>query len=418
LLFLPFYATAQTILSIDINASINPSTESYIHRSVEKAKKDKVECLLIHLNTPGGLLVSTRNIISDIMQSPIPVVVYISPSGAQSASAGVFITLSAHIAAMAPGTNIGAAHPVSMQSSMDSTMMEKSTNDAVAFIRSIAEKRGRNMDWAENTVRHSISITATEALNNKVIDLIAETDKELLNAIDGRIIQTATGSIKLNTKNALVRTYEMSFSEKMLNVISDPNIAYMLLMLGFFGIMFELFNPGAILPGIVGVISLILSLYSMHTLPINYAGMALIFFALLLFVLEIKIMTHGILAIGGIISLLLGSMILINTSTGEIGRISWSVIITITIITTLFFLFIIGLGIKAQKRKPVTGIEALIGETGESKDILNPEGMVFVHGELWRAESVSGEIKKGEKITVTGRSNFKLFVKALKDSHF
>src|ERR1051326_2627538 len=295
---------AQTVVSIHIDATINPSTAEFIHHAIAKAQGKKAECLIIHLNTPGGLLKSTRNIVGDIMESSVPVVVYISPAGADAGSAGVFVTLSANIAAMAPGTNIGAAHPVTGQGETDSIMSGKITNDAAAFIRTIAHKRNRNVAWAENAVRRSYSYSETEALADTVIDLIAKNDAELLQLIDGRQTEVSTGTVTLHTKQAQIETYEMGFIEKLLNIISDPNIAYILLMLGFYGLMFELYNPGSILPGIVGVICLILAFYSLHTLPINYAGLALILFALLLFLLEIKIASHGVLAIGGIVSLL------------------------------------------------------------------------------------------------------------------
>jgi membrane-bound serine protease (ClpP class) len=297
-----------------------------------------------------------------------------------------------------------------MQSGMDTIMSEKVTNDAVAFIRTIAEKRNRNADWAENAVRNSVSVTASVALQQKVIDMIANDDNELLQQLDGRIVQLNGGNITLHTKDVKVLEYEMSFIEKLLNIVSDPNIAYILLMLGFYGVMFELFNPGSILPGIVGVICLVFAFYSLNTLPVNYAGLALIVFALLLFILEIKIVSHGVLAIGGIVSLLLGSMMLIRRGAGPIGQISWTVIISSVIITTLFFLFVIGMGLKAQKLKPVTGAESMIGETGEAKEELNPLGMVFLNGELWQAESVSGIIQNGEKIRVKNMQGFKLYV--------
>jgi len=409
-LLLPIILMAQGIVSIHIDATINPAIAAFIHSAIEKAEKQKAQCLIIHLNTPGGLLKSTRNIVGDFINSRVPVVVYVSPPGAQAGSAGVFITMAAHVAAMTQGTNIGAAHPVGMQGGMDTTMTEKVTNDAVAFIRTIAEKRNRNGEWAENAVRNSVSVTATVALQQKIIDLIANDDEELLQELDGRTVQLNSGSVTLRTKSVKVTEFEMSFIEKLLNILSDPNIAYILLMLGFYGLMFELYSPGTILPGIVGVICLVLAFYSLNTLPINYAGLALILFALLLFILEIKIASHGVLAIGGVISLLLGSMMLIRRDAGAIGQLSWTVIIASTVVTTLFFLFVIGMGLKAQRMKPVTGSESMIGETGEAKEELNPLGMVFLHGELWQAESVGGSIPSGGKIRVRSMKGFKLFV--------
>jgi len=409
--FLSLTASAQKVVSIKIDATINPVAADFIHRSILKAHDDKAECLLIHLNTPGGLLQSTRIIVSDILQSPVPVVVYVAPSGAHSGSAGVFITLAANIAAMAPGTNIGAAHPVEMQGSMDTIMNAKVTNDAAAFIRTIAERRNRNLEWAEDAVRHSLSITETEALEKKVIDTIAKNDEELLKEIDGKNVEVRAGTTTLHTRTASIEYYDMGTMEKLLNLLSDPNIAYILLMLGMYGLLFELYSPGAIFPGIIGVIALILSFYSMQTLPINYAGLALIIFGIILFLLELKIVSHGLLAIGGIVSLLLGSLMLIRPdSSWNFVSLSLSVIITSVAITALFFLFVIGLGIKAQRAKPVTGIEGMIGSIGESIETLDLSGRVQVHGELWNAESMSGMINKGEKIRVVGMKNLKLNV--------
>jgi len=313
LFLFPLVTDAQTVISIKIDGSINPASADFIHNAIEKAAREKAECIIIHLNTPGGLLKSTRVIVSDILESSVPVVVYVSPGGAHAGSAGVFITLAAHIAAMAPGTNIGAAHPVTMQNQMDSTMNEKATNDAAAFIRSIAEKRHHNIEWAENAVRKSFSYSEIEALEDSAIDLIAKNEQELLSKINGKEVELSSGMKILQTANATVKEHKMSVWEKMLDIISDPNIAYILFLLGMYGLIFELYNPGSILPGIVGVIALILALYSMHTLPINYAGLALIVFAIILFLLEIKIVSHGLLAIGGIVSLLLGSMMLIKS---------------------------------------------------------------------------------------------------------
>lgn len=413
LIVLPALLTGQTVISIDINGTVNPASADFIHNSIQKAGNEKAECLLIHLNTPGGLLKSTRVIVGDILDSQVPVIVYVSPAGAQAGSAGVFVTLAAHIAAMSAGTNIGAAHPVNLQGSADTIMSRKATNDAAAFIRAIAEKRKRNLQWAEESVRESVSITEKEALEKHVIDLIADNDRELLNFADGKQIELVSGTKTLHTKNAHIVLFEMGAIEKILNIVSDPNIAYLLMMLGFFGIMFELFNPGAILPGIVGVISLVLAFYSMHTLPVNYAGVALIVFAIILFLLEVKIMSHGMLAIGGAASLLFGSLMLIrNSSTLEFVHISHAVIIASVIVTVLFFLLIIGTGIRAQRAKPVTGIEGLIGKTGEAVITLNLTGTVRVHGEVWNAESISGTINSGEKIRVAGIKNLKLFVEA------
>jgi membrane-bound serine protease (ClpP class) len=411
LLLSSFVLNAQKAISISIDGSINPAVAAFIKNSIDKAKEEDAECLIIHLNTPGGLLKSTRVIVSHIFESDVPVVVYVSPRGAHAGSAGVFITLAAHIAAMAPSTNIGAAHPVNMQGGMDSTTNEKATNDAAAFIRAIAEKRKRNFEWAENAVRRSVSITEVQALEEKIIDLVAQNEQDLLRQINGKEVEVSTGNKKVHTANAKVEIVQMNFVENLLNTISDPNIAYILMMLGFYGILFELYSPGAIAPGVIGGICLILAFYSMHTLPLNYAGLALIIFGIILFILEVKIISHGILGIGGAIALALGSMMLIRTESAlEFMRISWGVIISTTVVTALFFFFIIALAVKGQRKKPVSGMEGIIGEIGETLAILDPSGLIKVHGEIWKAESVSGSIDRGRKVRVTAIKDLTLFV--------
>lgn len=411
ILFFPGFSFSQTVVSININGSINPASAEYIHTSILKAKTENAECLLIHLNTPGGLLSSTRDIVSDILKSTVPVVVYVYPAGTHAGSAGVFITMAANVAAMAPGTNIGAAHPVYLQGSPDSIMNLKGTNDAAAFIRTIAEKRHRNVQWAEESVRNSVSITDEEALQLNVIDYIANDDRELLTQIEGKKMEVYGGTKILQTKNARIQTSDMGFFQKVLDKLSDPNISYMLMMLGFFGLLFELFNPGAIFPGIVGVIFLVLAFYSMSSMPVNYAGLSLIIFGIALFLLEIKIVSHGLLTIGGIISVLLGSMFLFRASpTENIVSVSRAVIFATTAATALFFLFVIGFGVRAQRLKPVTGMGALIGKKGDAINLLNPEGMIKVNGEMWNAVSLSGIINPGENIIVKEIKNLTLYV--------
>lgn len=412
---LPLYA--QKVISIKIDATINPASADFIHRAIKVAQKEQATCLLIHLNTPGGLLKSTRTIVSDILESPVPIVVYVSPGGAHAGSAGVFITMAAHIAAMAPGTNIGAAHPVSTQGEMDTILSAKATNDAIAFIRSIAAKRARNAEWAAQAVQKSVSLTESEALEYNVINLIASNEQELLHNIDGRNITVSSGTVTLHTKNATTRSLEMGWGEKMLNILSDPNVAYILFLLGLYGLIFELYSPGAIFPGIIGGICIILALYTMHTLPVNYAGLALIVFGVILFLLEIKIVSHGLLAIGGVISLLLGSMMLIRTDeTWAMASLSWAVIITAVAVSSLFFLFVIGMGLKAQRAKPAMGFEAMIGEVGHSLSDLNPGGTVRMHGEIWKAISAGGYIPEGKKVIVTGILNLTLQVEQYNES--
>lgn len=409
-----FFGSAQTVVIAKLDGAINPASADYLHRCIAHAAEQHAECLVIELNTPGGLLKSTRMIVSDFLEAPLPVVVYVAPAGSQAASAGVFITMAGHIAAMAQGTNIGAAHPVILEGQMDSVMSEKATNDAAAFIRTIAEKRSRNLAWAEEAVRKSLSITESEAVKLRVVDLIAKNPQELLQAIDGRIVDVPQGPITLHTAHAAIEQVEMGWTEKILDILSDPNIAYILFMLGVYGLLFELYNPGAILPGVVGVISLILAFYSLHTLPINYAGLALIVFAIILFIAEIKVTSYGLLSVGGVISLLLGSLMLIRSESSlEFIEISWSVIISVTGVTLLFFLVVLGLGLKAQRRKPTTGSEGITGEVGVALSALSPAGSIRVHGEIWNAESVSGSIEQGEQVRVVGITNLTLRVEKL-----
>ncbi len=411
---MPLLLSAQQVISIKIDGAINPVVATFIHRCLEKAASEHAVCVLIHLNTPGGLLKSTRIIVGDILESPVPVIVYVSPSGAHAGSAGVFITLAADIAAMAPGTNIGAAHPVTLQGTSDSVMNSKSTNDAAAFIRTIAEYRKRNLQWAEDAVRQSVAITANEALQQKIIDLIASNDPDLLNQVEGKRFVRYSISYQIHTRGIAIQTLEMGFTEKLLNIISDPDVAYILLMLGLLGLLFELFNPGIIFPGIIGFISLVLAFYALNTLPVNYAGLALIVFGVILLLLEIKIITHGMLAIGGITSLLIGSLMLIRPGSGlEVMKISRLLIISTVGVTTGFFLFVIGMGLKAQRRKPVTGAESMIGETAVAFDELNPTGKVIIHGEIWNAVSVSGPVSIGEKLRIKQVKNLTLFVEHL-----
>jgi membrane-bound serine protease (ClpP class) len=408
------YSQKGKVFVLKVDDAISPPISEYIHNGIETALQENAECVVIKLNTPGGLLKSTRVIVSDILESKIPVVVYVTPSGAQAASAGVFITLSAHIAAMTPGTNIGAAHPVSLEK-VDTVMIEKATNDAAAFIRSISEKRNRNVKWAEDAVRKSLSITETEALKLKVIDLIASDLKDLLKKIDSMKVSGSFGEKILSTKNVEIVEFEMSIGQKLLRLISDPNIAYILLMIGLYGLLFELYNPGSIFPGVIGIISLILAFYALHTLPVNFAGIALIIVGIILFVLETQIVSHGLLTIGGIISFILGSLMLIRTESAlEVFKISYHIIIVLAILTFLFFSFAIGLGLKAQKRKATTGIEGMIGEIGNTITDLNPEGQVSVHGEIWTAFSIDNQlIEANSKVEVVEVQNLKLKVKKI-----
>ncbi len=402
------------IIVIKAPGVVNPVMSEFIASGIDEAVAEKSEVLVIELDTPGGLDASMRDIVKKIISSEVPVVVFVSPSGARAASAGVFITLSAHVSAMSPGTNIGAAHPVGLGGKMDETMAEKAENDAAAYIKSIAEKRGRNSEWAEKAVRESVSITETEALKLNVIDVVAHDLGSLLKAIDGRTVEMSTGEAVLKTKGIKVRHKEMGLRFRILGLISDPNIAYILLLLGFYGIFFELTNPGALFPGVFGAISLIIAFYSLQTLPVNYAGLLLIILAIILFILEIKVVSYGVLTIGGIISMIIGSLMLFESSQPFL-RLSLWVMLPAVIFTALFFTLIVALAVRAYRRKPVTGMEGLVNLEGEAKtDVHEQGGQVFVHGEIWGAWS-DEPIKTGEKIVVEKVEALKLKVRPVKE---
>lgn len=403
------------VIVITVDGVINPVSAEFIGKSIRNANEKKAEALVIELDTPGGLDTSMRNIVKEIIGSEVPVVVFVSPSGSRAASAGVFIALAAHIAAMAPGTNIGAAHPVSITEKMDKTMAEKATNDAAAYIKSLAERKGRNAKWAEDAVRKSISATETEALKEHIIDFITKDLNSLLDDMDGKKVQTISGVKILNTKDAVVIREEISIRHRILNLISDPNVAYILMLLGFYGLFFELTNPGALFPGVIGGICLILAFYAFQTLPVNYAGLLLIILALILFILEIKIVSHGILTIGGVIAMIIGSLMLFE-SPAPFMKLSLSVILPAVVITALFFTIILSLAFKAYKRKPVTGSEGLIGTQGiADTDITKDGGEALLHGERWSAFS-SEPVQKGESIIVLSISGLRVKVKKVESN--
>lgn len=399
---------ARPVLVIQMEGVIAPSSADYIIRAIKQADREVAQALVIELDTPGGLDLSMRSIIKEMLAAERPIVVYVSPRGARAASAGAFITLAAHVAAMAPGTNIGAAHPVNMGGQMDKEMTKKVTNDAAAYIRTIAEQRGRNAQWAEDAVRKSVSATEKEALNLKIIDLVADKLDNLLVALDGREVTTAHGKVTLHTKGVEVIRLEMGLRDKVLKVISDPTIAYMLLMLGLAGLYFELSTPGAILPGVLGGICLILAFYAFQTLPINYAGLLLILLAIILFIAEVKVTSYGMLAVGGIIAMILGSMMLIK-SPAPFMRISLSAIVLTTGATAAFFLFIVAMALRAQRQQTTTGAEGLIGQIGTVRTPLKPEGSVLVGGELWSAQCEE-EAEPGDKVRVRALKGLMLFV--------
>ena len=398
-----------TVDVITVDAPITPTIAEHIIRSIDRAVKDRSEALIIRLNTPGGLVDSTNNIVIKLMASEVPTVVYISPSGGRAASAGVFITLSANIAAMAPTTHIGAASPVQMQGKMDETMEKKVMNDLAAMIRGIAEKRGRNAAWAEDAVRKAVSITETEALKLKVIDLIAPDVPSLLKQLDGRTVDVVLGKRTLHTANATVREVGMGFRQKVLGIISNPNIAYILMILGFYGLYFELSNPGAIFPGVAGAICLILAFYALQTLPINYAGLMLIVLGIALFIMEAFITSHGVLGVGGTIAMLLGSMMLIDSPIPAL-RISWAVIIPVVAASALLFIVTLTVAIRAQRSKVDTGREGLIGLVGKALTDIGEDGQVFIRGEYWNARS-DEPVVKGDRVMVVAVDGLRLQVR-------
>jgi membrane-bound serine protease (ClpP class) len=383
---------------VEVTGTINPGLAEFVIRSMEKASREGAACVVIQLDTPGGLALSMRSIVMAMLASEIPVVVYVSPSGARAASAGVMITLAADIAAMAPGTNIGAAHPVNLgQKDMDKTMAEKVVNDMVAYTKSISDKRGRNSEWAEKAIRESVSVTEKEALELKVIDLIAEDLDDLIEQIDGRELKDKG---TLHTKGMKRVALTESFRDKILKTLSDPNIAYLLMMIGMAGLYFELSHPGAIFPGVIGAISLILAFFAFQTLPVNYAGILLIALALILFILEMKVTSYGLLSLGGVLSLFLGSLMLFEGAGPEM-RLSWRVLIPTVIMVSGFFVVVAGLVFRSQISKPRTGDRGLIGEVGVVRERLALEGKVFVHGELWNAQA-SRPIEPGARVRVVG----------------
>lgn len=403
------FAGTNEIYVVKFSGSINPAVADFFKKSISKASEDKVSCIIIEFDTPGGLSESMRETIKAIYASKVPVVIYVSPGGARAASAGVMITMAADIAAMAPGTNIGAAHPVGAGGKeIGGSMSEKIINDMVAYAKSIAEKRNRNAGWVEKAIRKSASITETEALKTNVIDIISKDMDDLIRQINGRTVKEK-GVLRL--ENAKRTVLKESIRTKILKTISDPNIAYILMMIGLAGLYFELSHPGSIFPGVLGGISLILAFFAFQALPVNYAGFLLIVLALVFFIMEMKITSYGLLSIAGIISLLLGSLMLFERDGSDL-RLSWTVLLPTIAIVSGFFVVISGLVFKSHIAKPKTGARGLVGEIGVVKKALMPEGKVFVHGELWNAIS-KNSIQEGAKIRVLRVVNLVLEVEAV-----
>jgi membrane-bound serine protease (ClpP class) len=392
---------AGPVMVLHVDSVINPVTAEFIDENLKRAATKDAALVIVQLDTPGGLDTAMREIVKGILNSPVPVAVYVAPSGARAASAGVFITLAADVAAMAPGTNIGAAHPVAMGGKdMGDEMAKKVENDAVAYIQSIATRRNRNVQWAEQAVRKSVSIAAEEALRLDVIDLVAKDLDDLLAQLHGGTLLRDSGQITLEVKGRPVEHVEMGWRQRVLNALSNPNVAYILLMIGLAGLYFELAHPGSIFPGVIGGISLILAFYALHTLPINYAGVMLILLGIVFFIAELKVSSYGLLTLAGVVSLTLGSIMLFNAP-GGYQKLAWKVLIPTVLAVSGFFAVVATLAFKAYVRKPVAGSRGMIGEKGNAMSRIAPRGRVFVHGEIW--DAVSEEpIEEGEQIEVTG----------------
>ncbi len=411
LLVLPFCAPAACLaqdkaLIVELEGAINPASAMFLERALLRAKEMGASLVIIRLDTPGGLASSMRTMVKAILNSPVPVVVWVGPSGAGAASAGVMVTVAAHVAAMAPGTNIGAAHPVMAGGKeINKTMSEKVVNDMASYGRGIAEQKGRNGEWVERAIRESVSITAEEAVELKVVDLVAKDLDDLLKKLDGWEVTVLGNKMTLRTSGLQRVHYHPGLRDKILKVISDPNIAYILMMIGMAGLYFELAHPGAIFPGVIGAISLILAFYSFQTLPVNYAGLLLIALAILFFVAEIKVTSYGVLSLGGVVSLTLGSIMLF-----EDVMVSLRLMLPTLVLVGGFFVVVASLAFKAIRAKPKSGPEGLVGEIGVAKKRLDPEGLVFVHGEYWNAVA-SEPIEEGEKVVVEAVEGLQLKVK-------
>ncbi|MBA7495287.1 hypothetical protein ES702_05869 [subsurface metagenome] len=404
-------AEQNSAMVIELEGTINPGTAQFVIKGLKRAEASKHKLVIIRLDTPGGLDSSMRSIVKAILNSSIPIVVYVAPRGARAASAGVMITIAAHVAAMAPQTNIGAAHPVSADGKeISKTMSEKVVNDMVAYVRSIAKDRGRNQDWAEKAIRESVSITADVAVKEKVVDLVARDIDDLLELLDGKEIVLDKGKVKLETKGLKLTYVTPGWRDRVLNTISNPNIAYVLMMIGMAGLYFELAHPGGILPGVIGAISLILAFFAFQTLPVNYAGFLLIALAIIFFIAEIKVSSYGLLSVAGLISLTLGSIMLF-----EDVRVSLKLIMPTTVMIGGFFIIIAFLAFRAYRRKPTSGMEGLIGETGVVEKKIDPVGLIFAHGEYWKATSTE-VAEQGEKVRIIDSRGLELIVEKEKES--
>jgi membrane-bound serine protease (ClpP class) len=398
------------VVKIVVDDTIHPLVVERIGRAIDQAKATHAEAVLIELRTPGGLYDSTREIIHEILVSPVPVIIYVTPTGSNAASAGFFILESADIAAMAPGTNTGAAHPVlGSGATMDPVLKEKIENDAAALMRSYSGKRGRNTEVAESAIRQSKSFTADEALAQHLIDYIAKDDNDLLRQADGKSITRFDGSkLTLHVAGKTIKLYEMTLRERILSVLMDPNLTFLLFSIGMLAIYAEFNHPGAVIPGVIGFIAVLLALFAFHLLPTSYAAIVMIMGAFVLFGLEAKFQTHGVLGIGGIAIMVLGALLLVDSPIPEM-RVRWLTALSVSVPLGLITIFLMTIAIRAGQNKVTTGIEGMIGEIGVARSPLTPAGKIFVHGELWDAISTSS-VNTGQNVVVRGMKNLTLQV--------
>ncbi|MGC8965224.1 MAG: NfeD family protein [Caldimicrobium sp.] len=410
--FLPAKAFSQKIYTIKVDSAITPVTANFIIYAIHFVEEKKGKALIIQLDTPGGLVDSTREIVKEFLQSSIPIIVYVSPQGARAASAGVFIVLASHLAAMAPSTHLGAAHPVELTGKADSKMLEKIANDLASWAKSLAESKGRNPEFAELAVKKSKTLTEKEALSLKVVEIIAKDLEDLIQKAQGRKIKIKDQEITLELKGFPVEEIKEDLKTRFFKILANPNLVYFLLMLGLLGLYFELSHPGAIFPGVFGAICLILAFLGLSIIPMNYAGLALIFLAGLLFFLETQVSSHGLLTLGGIISLLLGSLLLFGNNPPSL-KISLPFLISVVLTFATLFGGITYLAVKTLKKKPVSGKEGLIGKKGKALTNITKEGgKIFVEGEIWQAVSEE-EIPEGSQVKIVEKEGFILKVKKL-----
>jgi membrane-bound serine protease (ClpP class) len=394
-------AEAPVVYLAVVDDAITPVTQAYIEEAIAAAELARVAALVVQLDTPGGLVSSMREIVKDILASKVPVVVYVSPPGARAGSAGAFITIAAHVAAMAPGTNIGAASPVAAGGGeIDETMQKKITNDAAAYIEALARQRGRNAEWAVKAVRDAASIQAEEAAKLNVVDFMAADVAEALDKADGRRVTVEGREVVVRTKGARIEPFEMRWNLRVLSVLANPNLAYLLFLAGLAGLAIEFYNPGAILPGVTGAIALILAMLAFQVLPINWAGILLIVVGLGLLIAEVKVASHGVLGVGGVVALALGSIIFVDWSAPNYLRVSLLVVVPTVATLALTLFAIVGAAVRSQRRPAMGGEADLIGATGEALGRIAPEGKVFVHGEYWNARSAT-PIEAGGRVRVT-----------------